>query len=88
MITRILPDDTVGDRHQRMIVRLGNNQTLLIAHNIDLAFRVPNPATGKKLRFCGEYAWNDEGGVVHWTHKDPAGVHDDGYLEYQGKRYE
>jgi hypothetical protein len=86
-ISRILPDDTVGDRHQRMIVRLPSGQTLLIAHNVDIAPRVPNPAVGKDLFFAGDYAWNAEGGLVHWTHKDPAGVHRDGGLEYEGKAY-
>jgi hypothetical protein len=86
-ITRVLSDDTAGDRHQRIIIRLGNDQTLLIAHNIDLAPRVPNPEVGKTLRFYGEYEWNDEGGVIHWTHKDPDGAHVSGWLEYAGKRY-
>ena len=88
VITAVLADDTDGDRHQRMIVRLDNGQTLLIAHNIDIAPRVPDPRKGRTLRFHGEYEWNDEGGVVHWTHKDPAGVHPDGWLEYGGKRYQ
>lgn len=87
-IMAILTDDTEGDRHQRMIVKLGNGQTLLIAHNIDLAPRIPDPVTGKALRFSGEFEWNEEGGVVHWTHKDPDGVHPDGWLEYGGKRYQ
>ena len=52
-----------------------------------LAPRVPNPAIGKTLRFRGEYEWNDEGGVIHWTHKDPEGKHVDGWLEYEGIRY-
>jgi hypothetical protein len=87
-IISILADDNDGDRHQRMIVRLGNDQTLLIAHNIDIAARVKNPAKGKKLRFYGEYEWNGKGGVIHWTHKDPKGRHVDGWLEYEGKRYQ
>ena len=77
-ITRILSDDTAGDRHQRIIVRLANDQTLLVTHNIDLAPRVPNPTIRK---------WNEEGGVIHWTHKDPDGLHVEGWLEYEGKRY-
>jgi hypothetical protein len=87
VITRILADDTVGDRHQRLIVRLSNNQTLLIAHNIELSPRVPNPIVGKTLGFFGEYEWNKDGGVVHWTHKDPSGKHVAGWLEYEGKRF-
>ena len=87
IIIAVLADDLEGDRHQRMIVRLGNDQTLLIAHNIDLAPRVPNPSVGTLLRFFGEYEWNDQGGVVHWTHRDPDSVHVAGWLEYEGKRY-
>jgi hypothetical protein len=88
VIVSILADDNDGDRHQRMIVRLDNDQTLLIAHNIDIAAHVENPAKGKKLRFYGEYEWNSKGGAIHWTHKDPKGRHVDGWLEYEGKRYQ
>lgn len=88
VVIAVLSDDTTGDRHQRLIVRLANDQTLLIAHNIDLALRVPDPVKGTTLRFFGEYEWNDEGGVVHWTHHDPDAIHVDGYLEYKGKRYQ
>jgi hypothetical protein len=88
VIIAILPDDTSGDRHQRMIVKLGNDQTLLVTHNIDLAQRVPNPVKGKNLGFYGEYEWNSEGGVIHWTHKDPDGIHIDGWLEYEKRRYD
>ena len=87
-IIRLLPDDTTGDRHQRLIIRLANDQTLLITHNIDLASRIPNPTVGTTLRFYGEYEWNDEGGVIHWTHKDPDNQHTNGWLEYNGKRYQ
>jgi hypothetical protein len=70
-----------------MIIRLNNDQTLLITHNVDIAPRVPNPSVGKVLSFCGEYEWNDEGGVIHWTHTDPDNQHVSGWLEYEGKRY-
>jgi hypothetical protein len=36
-VIRILPDDTQGRRHQKFILRLLTGQTILIAHNIDLA---------------------------------------------------
>ncbi|MCL2339987.1 MAG: DUF3465 domain-containing protein, partial [Actinomycetia bacterium] len=36
-VIRILEDDNAGDRHQRFIVQLTSGQTLLIAHNIDIA---------------------------------------------------
>ncbi|MGA8203915.1 MAG: DUF3465 domain-containing protein [Woeseiaceae bacterium] len=87
-VIRILPDDTDGSRHQRFIVRLASGRTLLIAHNIDLAPRIPSLQVGDSVSFYGEYAWNNKGGVIHWTHRDPAGRHVAGWLEREGKRYE
>lgn len=87
-IIKILPDDTKGSKHQRFIVKLGSGQTLLIAHNIDLAPRVPGLQAGDVIVFSGEYEWNEEGGVVHWTHHDPDRRHGDGWLEYKGITYQ
>lgn len=36
-ISRILSDDTEGDRHQKFVLALSNGQTLLVAHNIDIS---------------------------------------------------
>jgi len=44
--TRILSDDNDGSRHQRFILRLASGQTVLIAHNIDLAPRISSLSTG------------------------------------------
>mgnify|MGYP005990711325 CR=1 FL=1 len=86
-VIRMLPDDNEGSRHQRFILRLANNQTVLVAHNIDIADRVNSLRKGDDIEFFGEYEWNDKGGVVHWTHKDPNGKHPDGYLKYVGLTY-
>jgi hypothetical protein len=87
-IVRLLEDDRDGARHQRFIVELDSGITVLIAHNVDLAPRVPDLRVGRLIVFRGEYEWNDRGGVVHWTHHDPEGVHEDGWLEYAGRRYQ
>ena len=87
-VIRILPDDNEGSRHQRFIVRLASNQTLLIAHNIDLAPRIHSLAVGDTVDFFGEYEWNSQGGVLHWTHHDPKERHAHGWLKHQGRTYQ
>ena len=87
-VIRVLADDREGSRHQRFILRLDHAATLLIAHNIDLAPRIPHLAEGDHVEFFGEYEYNDRGGVVHWTHHDPAGRHPHGWLKHQGKLYQ
>jgi len=37
----LLSDDDDGSRHQRFVIDIGRGWTLLIAHNIDLAERIP-----------------------------------------------
>lgn len=76
----ILSDDLKGSRHQRFVIRLASRQTLLIAHNIDLAPRISNLSLNDSIEFFGEYVWNDKGGIIHWTHIDPAGKHIHGWL--------
>lgn len=87
-IAKILRDDNQGARHQRFVVGLSSGQKLLIAHNIDLAPRVEGLKEGAEISFYGEYEWNNKGGVVHWTHRDPNGSHPDGWLLYDNRKYE
>ena len=86
LVTRLLSNDNDGSRHQRFIVDTGNRQTLLIAHNIDLAKPVP-VGIGDRVQVRGMYEWNDLGGLVHWTHHDPQGIEDGGFVRYRRKDY-
>ena len=88
VVERVLPDDNDGSRHQRFILRLASGQTLLVAHNIDLAPRLDPLASGDKVQFNGVYEWNEKGGVIHWTHRDPNGQHADGWLQHNGMIYQ
>ena len=88
VVKAILPDDNQGSRHQKMILKLENGLTILIAHNIDLAPRIDGLRKGDTVEFYGEYEYSQKGGVIHWTHRDPQGHHIDGWLKYQGKMYQ
>ncbi|MDO4640236.1 MAG: DUF3465 domain-containing protein [Neisseria sp.] len=88
IVSKVLLDDNKGSRHQRFIIRLNNGQTILIAHNIDLAQKIKNLRKGDTVKFYGEYEWSKQGGVIHWTHKDPSQKHTDGWLEHQGQIYQ
>ncbi len=85
-VARVLPDDRRGDRHQRFLLRLADGQTVLVAHNIDLAPHVPLQP-GSRVTVRGRYEWNERGGVLHWTHRDPRGRQAGGWIEADGHRY-
>lgn len=87
-IIKALADDTNGSRHQRILVALPDGQSVLIAHNIDLAPRLADIQPGERIAFKGEYVWNAKGGVIHWTHRDPAGRHPGGWLKYHGETHQ
>lgn len=86
-VKKVLPDDTETPRHQRLILTLTTGRTLLIAHNIDLAPRVP-AEEGDEVSFHGEFEYSEDGGVVHWTHRDPARRHESGWIRHRGKTYQ
>jgi hypothetical protein len=88
VVIKILPDDLDGSKHQRFIVQLASGKTLLIAHNIDLAPKIISLQKGDEIAFFGEYEWNAQGGIIHWTHRDPGGHHVGGWIDHNGKRYE
>ncbi len=87
-VEAILPDDVEGSRHQRFIIQLAGGQTVLIVHNVDVAPRIRGLQAGDRVSVKGEYEWNDRGGLIHWTHKDPRSAHEDGWIEHNNIRYE
>ena len=85
-ISRVLRDDNEGSRHQKFILELDDGHTVMVAHNIDLAERIP-ARENLPLRVRGRYEWNDRGGVIHWTHHDPDGRLQGGWIEVDNMRY-
>lgn len=86
-VIRILTDDNDANRQQTFLLELESGQTLLIAHNIDLAPRIDGLREGEQIEFYGEYEWSQKGGVIHWMYHDPKGRHPGGWLKYQGQLY-
>lgn len=87
-VIKLLADDTQGDRHQRFIVSLDSGQTLLVVHNVDVAPRVSSLQVGDAVAFKGEYVWNEQGGLIHWTHRDPGRGHEVGWIKHEGVLYQ
>ena len=86
VVARRLADDRKGLPHERFILRVGD-LTVLVAHNTELAPVVP-VAVGDTVEVRGEYEWNQLGGVIHWTHRDPDGRHAPGWIRLRGRLYQ
>ena len=87
-VIKVLSDDLKGSRHQRFILKIASGTTLLVAHNIDLAPRIDGLYVGDTVKFYGVYEFNNKGGVIHWTHHDPRGQHQGGWLKHNGSTYQ
>src|SRR3989304_2482074 len=86
-VTKILEDDTGDTPHQRFIVTIHSGHTALVAHNLERAYRVP-VKVGDGVEVKGTYVWNKYGGILHNTHHDDRGIHEDGWLNFAGKRHQ
>ena len=86
-IKKVLPDDREGDRHQKFILEIDRRHTVLVSHNIDLAPRAP-VQEGDEVTVYGQYEWSEQGGVLHWTHRDPRGRRPGGWIRHAGRTYE
>jgi len=88
VVKKVLADDRKGLQHQKFILQTSPQQTVLVAHNIDVADRLPGLQKGDTVEFYGEYEWTTQGGVIHWTHRDSSGRHTNGWLKYNGQTYQ
>jgi hypothetical protein len=43
---------------------------------------------GSRVAVKGEYEFDPRGGVIHWTHRDPRGRHESGYVQLGGQYYQ
>jgi len=87
IVIKIFPDDLKGSKHQKFAVQLKNHKTVLVIHNIDIAGKIHSLNIGDKIEFMGQYQWNRHGGMVHWTHHDPHGKHQTGWVKHKNRLY-
>ncbi len=88
-VVRVLADRTgPSGPHQQFLVKLSSGDlTVLVEHNLTVGARVP-VAEGDHVVVHGEYVWNAEGGLIHFTHHDPRGTHEGGFIQDRGKTYD
>jgi len=82
-ILRLLPDDDIDGGHQRFVIDAGDGHSVLVAHNLALSQRVP-AGIGDRLHLRGKFEWNEQGGLIHWTHDDPFRDEPAGYIRFRG----
>jgi hypothetical protein len=61
--------------HEAFDVRSDDGYRIHVVDNVKLAPRVPVVPDASR------------GPLVHWTHHDPAHVHEDGFIDFAGRRY-
>jgi hypothetical protein len=88
-VVRLLADSTSSTgTHERFIIKLSSSDlTIEVEHNISIAARAP-VKEGDHVIVHGEYIWNSQGGLIHFTHHDPQGTHEGGYVEDGGTTYD
>ncbi|MBV8172525.1 MAG: DUF3465 domain-containing protein [Candidatus Eremiobacteraeota bacterium] len=78
-------------RHERFVLDVhtgsGDEQLILVAHNIDIAPEVPLQE-GDDVIVHGELELDPQGPVIHWTHHDPRGRNPPGFIKVHGQTYE
>jgi hypothetical protein len=88
-VVQVLPDRvSASGMHEQFIIRLTSGDlTLLVEHNLSIAPRAP-VAVGDHVIVHGEYIWNTQGGLIHFTHHDPEGRHEGGFIQDNGMTYD
>lgn len=89
-ITRLLGTrDGRSGSHEGFLVRLDSGCNLVVKVETNVTLTGPVPLTlGEPVVVKGEYEYYSLGGVIHWTHRDPRGYHEGGYVQADGATYQ
>ena len=91
-VAQLLPTSTSAEgRHERFMLDVhmgsGDEQLILIAHNIDIAPPAP-VQVGDDVIVRGQLEMDRGGPVIHYTHHDPRAHHTPGFVQVHGQRYD
>jgi hypothetical protein len=74
--------------HEGFLLHLASGCSLVVRVETNTDFTGPIPlALGEHVLVKGEYEYYPLGGVIHWTHRDPRGRHEGGYVAAKGTVY-
>jgi len=89
-VTRVLGTRPgVSSPHEGFLMTLtsGCNVVIRVEANTDFTGQFPL-RPGDAVTVKGEYEYYARGGVIHWTHRDPRGHHEGGYIQAGGNTYD
>jgi hypothetical protein len=85
-VVELLPPDNDDRPHELFIIQVAGKR-IKVAHNTALAPFVP-VKVGQPIEAFGEYLEVKPLPVLHWTHHDPGHHRPDGYILYNGHKYQ
>jgi hypothetical protein len=75
--------------HEGFLMRLSSGCDVVVRVEANTDFTGTfTIAPGDPATVKGEYEFYPRGGVIHWTHRDPRGRHEGGYISVRGHTYE
>jgi Protein of unknown function (DUF3465) len=84
-VTRTLSDEYGQLQHQRFIISCTSGRTVLIVNDVSIGQRVP-VQIGDSVIVRGQYVWNRQGGLLHFTHHAQGGGQG-GWIEFHHRLY-
>jgi hypothetical protein len=84
-IAHLFSGEETGKGYQKFTLQLGKGQSVVVLHNTELGAVIEGLTVGESIEVYGEYQWAEDGGVIQWTHQNPA--HETGWVKYKGRIY-
>jgi hypothetical protein len=59
-VTKVMPEDSQGSKHQLFMLKLDSGVTVRVAHNTSVAEEIPDLKVGERLGIKGEFIHKDD----------------------------